>query len=225
MPHSPIRANARGFTLIELIFVLAIAAAAAVGMLSAARAMNAFPTRGEVMKLAGAIRSAYERSALTGMRYDIVVNVGDNQLSLECSSDLRAAQRQTEESARQRAFRNRNDDPFAPSTDDRDARSEESEAPASPGMSKCDDTVIRGVKLERGLRIDRIQTARTKDPVDEGQVRIAVFPNGTIEPAVIWLSSDSRKWTLFVHEMSGRVEVISGEERSVRDFFDIEEER
>ena len=223
MPYA-LRRPARGFTLIELIVVLALAAGLAVTMLSAARALNVFPARAEVLKLAGAIRSAYQRSALTGMRYDIVVSVGANELSLECSNDLSAARRQEEETASQRAFRNRNTDPFAQQNDelDDDVIVDEN---AGAGMSACDDSVVRAVTLERGVVIDRVQTARTTDPIQEGTVRIAVFPNGTIEPAVLWVSSGSKKWTLFVHEMTGRVEVVSGDERIVTDFFEVEEER
>lgn len=230
MPHFSTHTNRRGFTLIELIMVLALAAGIAVTMMSAAKSLNALPARGEVMKVAGAIRSAWERSALTGMRYDIVVNVGAGTLTLECSTDLSAARRKDEETARQRAFAHRNQDPFATNTDSRSSgrrarREDEVETDASPGMSACDDSVLRGVKLERGLVIERVQTARSKDPVTEGSVRIAVFPNGTIEPAILWVGSGSRKWTLFVHEMSGRVEIIAGEERRTNDFFELEEER
>lgn len=224
MPRSPLNAGQRGFTLIELIVVLAIAAGIGVTILGAARSLNLFPTRGEVMKLSGAIRNAYERSALTGMRYDIILNIGANQLTLQCSSDLSAARRQTQETASQRAFRNRNTDPFAAGSDSAQ-QAEDAIENASAGMSACDDTVVRGFTMERGLTIERVQTARTKDPVDEGQVPIAVFPNGTIEPAVIWIAAGEQKWTLFIHEMTGRVEVVSGEERRVTDFFEVEEER
>lgn len=218
-------------TLIELIVVLALAAGIALVMVNAAQSMNIYPARSEIMKFAGSIKSAYERSALTGLRYDIIVNLDDESYALECTDESSVVHRDTDETAADRAFRNRrNQDPFATNTGesqgDRTRRqvAVDEPTPASPNMKGCDDQILRGYTFKRGIDIQRIQTARTKDPVDEGIVRIAVFPNGTMEPAVIWLDSGGKKWTFMVHEMTGRVEVISGDESRVRDFFEIEED-
>lgn len=222
--------NERGVTLIELIMVMAIGAGIAAVMLTAAQSMNIFPARSEVLKFAGSIKSAYDRSALTGLRYDVVLDLDAESYSLECTDKTSVVHRNTEETAADRAFRNRRgDDPFARTDESQGERSRrqtsDEETPASPNMQSCDDQVIRGHAFKRGVSIERVQTMRAgKDPVDEGTVRIAVFPNGTIEPAIIWLDAAGRKYTLFVHEMTGRVEVVSGEEERIRDFFEIEED-
>lgn len=222
--------NARGMTLIELIMVMAIAAGIAAVMLTAAQSMNIFPARSEVLKFAGSIKSAYDRSALTGLRYDIVIDLDQESYALECTDETSVVHRNTDETAADRAFRNRRgDDPFARTDESQGDRARrqtsDEETPASPNMRSCDDQVIRGHTFERAVDIERVQTARTgRDPIDEGTIRIAVFPNGTIEPAIIWLDAAGRKYTLFVHEMTGRVEVVSGEEERIRDFFEIEED-
>lgn len=226
-----LRNNQRGMTLIELIIVMAIAAGIATVMLNAARSMNIFPARSEVLKFSGAIKSAFDRSALTGLRYDIVLDLDGNAYSLECTDKSSVVQRNTEESASDRAFgRRRGGDPFAAETDEsqgsrtRRQSAPDEDTPASPNMSGCEDQVVRGLTFKRGVEIERVQTARTKDPVDEGTVRIAVFPNGTIEPAAIWLDAAGKKYTLLVHEMTGRVEIVLGEEQRLRDFFEVEED-
>lgn len=218
-------------TLIELMVVMSLAAGIALLMLNAAKSMDIYPQRSEVMKFAGSIKSAFDRSALTGLRYDIIINLDDESYSLECTEESSVVQRNTDESASDRAFRNRRgEDPFAENKGekqgDRTRRqvAADEATPSSPNMTTCDDQILRGYQFKRGIDIERIQTARTKDPVDEGIVRIAVFPNGTIEPAVIWLSAGGKMWTFLVHEMNGRVEVLSGEETQLRDFFEVEED-
>lgn len=233
-PHR--HTSARGFTLIELIVVLAIAAGIAIVMLGAARSLGVYPVRSEVMKFAGSLKSAYERSVLTGLRFDIVIDIDANEMRLECSDDPSVVQRNLNESASDRAFRNRrNQDAFAvkPDEDRRAARAREEEekkradevTPASATMKGCDDELVRNHTLKRGITIDAVQTLRTKEPVDSGVVRIAVFPNGTMERSAIWISAGEKKWTFLVHEMTGRVEVLASDERQLRDFFVVEEDR
>lgn len=218
-------------TLIELMVVMSLAAGIALLMLNAAQSMNLYPTRSEVMKFSGSIKSAFDRSAITGLRYDIVINLDNESYSLECTEDPSVVRRNLEETAAQRAFRNRQgDDPFADRSGETQSErtrrqvAVDEPTPGSPNMAGCDDQILRDYQFKRGIDIERVQTARTKDPVDEGIVRIAVFPNGTIEPAAIWISAGGKKWTFLVHEMTGRVEVISGEETRLRDFFEIEED-
>src|SRR5690625_3798976 len=212
--------NARGITLIEIMVVMAIAAGIAITMMNAARSLDIFPSRSEVMSFSGAIKSAYDRSVLTGLRYDVVLDIDKGSYSLECTDQTSVVFRKVDESASERAFRHKKgDDQFAQNQEnlgDRTRRrsTDDGPTPQSPNMNTFD----------RGLVIDRVQTSRMKSPVDEGQVRIAVFPNGTIEPAVIWISNKRKNWTLIVQEMTGKVEVLSGEERRVRDVFEVEED-
>lgn len=224
------RHNARGITLIEIMVVMAIAAGIAVTMMNAARALDIFPSRSEVMNFSGAIKSAYDRAVLTGLRYDVVLDIDKGAYSLECTEETSVVFRNLDESASERAFRHKHgDDQFAEeqeSQGDRARRraSDEGETPQSANMKSCEDHVVPSHTFDRGLEIDRVQTSRNTHPVDSGQVRIAVFPNGTIEPAAIWLSNSRKKWTLIVHEMTGKVEVLSGEEDRVSDIFEVEED-
>lgn len=222
--------NARGITLIEIMVVMAIAAGIAITMMNAARSLDIFPSRSEVMSFSGAIKSAYDRSVLTGLRYDVVLDIDKGSYSLECTDQTSVVFRKVDESASERAFRHKKgDDQFAQNQEnlgDRTRRrsTDDGPTPQSPNMKSCDDHIVPSHTFDRGLVIDRVQTSRMKSPVDEGQVRIAVFPNGTIEPAVIWISNKRKNWTLIVQEMTGKVEVLSGEERRVRDVFEVEED-
>lgn len=217
-------------TLIEIMVVMAIAAGIAVVMMNAARTLDIFPSRSEVMNFSGAIKSAYDRSVLTGMRYDVVIDIDKGAYSLECTDETSVVFRNLDESASERAFRHKNgDDQFAEGSKGQGERAQRQGAadeptPQSDNMKSCDDHVVPSHTFERGLTIERVQTSRTPDPIESGQVRIAVFPNGTIEPAAIWVANKRKKWTLIVHEMTGRVEVLNGEEERIDDIFEVEED-
>lgn len=210
--------------------VMAIAAGIAIVMMNSARTLHIFPSRSEVMNFSGAIKSAYDRSVLTGMRYDVVIDIDKNAYSLECTDETSVVFRNLDESASEKAFRHKHgDDQFAQggeSQGDRTRRQsrDDEPTPQSDNMKSCEDHVIPSHTFERGLVIERVQTSRTPRPVDSGQVRIAVFPNGTIEPAAIWVSNKRKEWTLIVHEMTGRVEVLTGEEDRIDDIFEVEED-
>lgn len=210
--------------------VMAIAAGIAIVMMNSARTLDIFPSRSEVMNFSGAIKSAYDRSVLTGMRYDVVIDIDANAYSLECTDETSVVFRNLDESASERAFRHKHgDDQFAQggeSHGDRTRRQSQDDGPTpqSDNMKGCEDHVVPSHTFERGLVIERVQTSRTERPVDSGKIRIAVFPNGTIEPAAIWVANKRKQWTLIVHEMTGRVEVLTGEEDRVDDIFEVEED-
>lgn len=222
--------NERGITLIEIMVVMAIAAGIAIVMMNSARTLDIFPSRSEVMNFSGAIKSAYDRSVLTGMRYDVVIDIDQNSYSLECTDETSVVFRNLDESASEKAFRHKHgDDQFADGGESQGERTrrrslDDEPTPQSDNMKGCDDHVIPSHTFERGLEIERVQTSRTTRPVESGKIRIAVFPNGTIEPAAIWVANQRKQWTLIVHEMTGRVEVLTGEEDRIDDIFEIEED-
>ncbi len=237
IPKAPQR-SPRGITLIELIIVLAIAAGIAVTLLRAGKSMDVFPARAEIMNFAGAIKSSYDRSILTGLRYEIVLDLDENKYSLECTDKSSIVYRNLNETASQKAFRERNEqDPFARTTEQADGKKkrktqkelrqeqEDRKTDASPNMATCDDQVVKSHNFDRGVTFDRARTSRMKDPVKSGKVRIAVFPNGTMEPAVIWLTRGEKTCTVLVHEMTGNVEVVTGDERRIQSLFEVVEER
>lgn len=222
----------RGFTLIELIVVLAIAAGLIVVILGAVRSVSGAPVRTEIMRFSGAMRSAYQRAAINGERYDIVLNIDDNSYQLQCSDQLLAAERQLESNARQRAFGRNERDPFAEETEEAEAPRRDNSLAEEPlvhtaageGMGGCSDELLQARTLERDIEIVRVQTERTGEPVEEGIVNIAIFPNGTMERSAIWLRHGEKHWTFLIDEMTGQIEIAAEELERLDDYFVVRED-
>lgn len=216
-PMTRWRVDERGVTLIEILVALAIAAALLALVSRLVVSMTGSGTRTEVMHVAGAIRYAYGRAAINGWRYDVVINLDDNSYRITCSEERSTVDRARDDdkAGAKRAFRKRDDEasPFE------DASREQSK------LESCSDAIVQDRKLERKVEFLRVQTARTEEPVDAGEVAIAIFPNGMIERSVIWLRGPrDRAYTLYLDEMTGRVRVQAGDEDPPDHYFEIEED-
>ena len=243
MPAPPITSDrsARGFTLIEIIVALAIAGGVLVTVLIAVNGLMGNPAKTEVMRFAGAIRYAYGEAAIRSHRYDIVMDLDAGSYSLACSEDNVLVIRELPgQSASQRAFgRNRDrGDAFA-QQDPNEQRALRRTRDGTAGdprsiaaerqpdhISGCDSAMIQTVAFERGVRIVRVRTSRSPDAIEDGTARIAIFPDGTMERAIIWLETEQgRKFTLLTDEMTGRIEIVAGDIDRVEDFFRVEAAR
>lgn len=203
-------------TLLEIMVVLAIAGAMMLLVVRMISGMTGSGTRSEVMHLAGAIRYSYGRAAINGWRYDVVVDISGNSYSIECSEKNSTIERTINEqtAGKERAFGSRDDDEELFGNGDTDA-----------ALSSCSDAIVPDRSFERDVRVVRVQTSRTPEPLEEGIAKIAIFPNGMIERAVIWLEGPrNRAYTLYTDEMTGRVLVRSGNEEPPDNFFELEED-
>ncbi len=201
-------------SLIEVMIALAIAAAMmAIAGLSAA-GLTAQDRRSASLELAANIRYVYERAAINGWRYDIVLDFDTHEYWAECHRGHVSADREERDpTASEIAFGRDPDDPFATG------------AAATPELQGCDDRVIQRGKLGRNIEFDRVITMRSDEEIVEGQARIAMFPNGFAERSVIWIKDSRDKFmTLFVDEMTGRVVIEGGDQDLPRDYFDVEED-
>jgi type II secretory pathway pseudopilin PulG len=204
-------------TLFEIIIALAIAAALLVMVARVVTNMTGAGAKSEVMHLAGAIRYAYGRAAINGWRYDIVVNIDNNSYRIACSEEHSTVEREpyAEESGVELAFGDDEDDePLFGETQQQEK-----------ALDSCSDAIVKDRSLSHNVEIVRVQTARTPEAVESGEIRIVIFPNGMIERSIIWLQAGENEFfTLFVDEMTGRVKLRTGDQEPPERFFEIEED-
>ena len=56
------------------------------------------------------------------------------------------------------------------------------------------------------------------DPITTGKAFIHYMPQGLVEESAIHLKSDSGgKWTIAIHPLTGKAELISGDSMSLKD--------
>lgn len=197
--------------------ILAMVVAGSVGVVSN---ISNFQMRGEVFRTASALRMVHGRTAINGIRYQVVFDLDGNRFRVECSEDnvlVRTEEELREEERAQRVQRFRRfDDPEA--------------NPFGTGLrgafDPCGDDVVGERDLPDRISFDRVLTVNRRDPVSDGEVAVGYFPDGFVERAMIWMTHDNgTTWTLEIEPMTGRVLVHAEDLDVPRDFFDEEEDR
>ena len=64
--------------------------------------------------------------------------------------------------------------------------------------------------LPGGMRIDRVELTRVKDPITEGKVYIHYLPEGLTDEAAIHLKGEkTQRWTISIHPLTGKAELLA----------------
>ena len=191
--------------------------------------------RSSSSKLAGAIRYCFDRSVTTGAYFRLVLDLDGNKYWAE-RSDERTYLVAGKENApgKGQAF-----DVAAEEKkrDEDDAKLQELatsvggqmvtlDPPPKPKRAKFQtfkDTTLPQVKLSRATFFD-VYTPRQREPYKKGRAYLYFFPDGHTERAIVRLNDGDDFYSLVVHPLTGRVEVMSGKVDIPRDFGDRDEE-
>lgn len=207
-------------TLIELLVVVAIIGIAMSGAVYGFRAIAKTELRASASKLAGAIRYCFDRSVTTGSYYRIVLDLDDNKYWAERSEDRMYLTRSKEASPGKGQA-------FDEAADEAKKLEEEKkyddllalqggaaatvDPPPRPKRAKFQtfkDATVPQIKLKRAHLMD-VLTPRQREAYAKGRAYLYFFPDGHTENALIRLSDGDAWYSLVVHPLTGRVEVLS----------------
>lgn len=205
-----------GFTFVEVMVVLLLIAMMAGLSVVALGALDGSKVRAETIRMSGAIRFVYGRAAINGIRYQLVINLDEDTYRVECSEDNTFVA-PTDEGVESSGLYDEDDDeadPFGLG------------APA-PTMNDCSEELLESRTLRDGVHFARAVTTHHDEPVEDGEVTIAFFPNGFVERSMVWLTdkNQSQYMTLSIDPMTGRVRTHGGDLEVPEDFFAVEEDR
>lgn len=218
-----------GLSLIEVVVALAIVGLLVGGATTGVRALVRSELRQSAGRLGAAIRYSYDRAVTTGAYYRLHLNLDDQTYRLE-RSDARVLL----SSEKERVTHGRGadlDEEAKRAAKDEEAKSgttsglpQELLPPPSPRRPKFEefkDTALPLVRLRR-IKILDIVTARQAEPYVAGHAYLHFFPDGHTERAVIHMGVEAQdqdeQYTLMVHGLTGRVEVLPGHVPPPRDF-------
>jgi general secretion pathway protein H len=225
--------RARGFSLIEIMVVLAIVGLMVSASVYGFRAIARSDLRSSASKLAGAVRYCFDRSITTGQYYRIVLDLDSNKYWAERADDRMFLGRDKEESpGKGRAF---DRDAYERQLDEEEKKEKEAwgtangansaiaatlEPPPKPRRARFQafkDAALPTVALKKTRFFD-VYTPRQREPYTSGRAYLYFFPDGHTERAVLRLQDGDAWYSLVVHGLTGRVEVISSRVEIPRDF-------
>ena len=76
---------------------------------------------------------------------------------------------------------------------------------------------LRQLRVKKGIKLKEIWVQHRDDSVTKGQVSIYFFPQGSAEKAVVEITDGDETFTILVHGLTGRVQLIDGVLRDVND--------
>lgn len=195
-----------------------------VAMVSVVNVVGQSQLRGASSRLATAIEYVYGRAAINGVRYQLVIDLDENAYWAECSEDMI-----TIAGGLVGGTVGEDDSAEKPSRyDDDDDEADPFGMNLGASWDDCSDDLVPRRQLREGVQIDRVMTTHQSEPYEEGTATIGFFPNGFVEPSIIWLRDDENEdagMTLFVEPMTGSVRIESGLADLPDDFLDVEEDR
>ena len=216
----------RGFTLTELLIVLAILATAVGGATLSFRALARTTARTDAGRLAASIRYLYDRAVTTGAYYRLVLDLTANEYWAEKSDERFYLVRDKESSRSGKAPDEEEKEKRLKEEEDREQEAltglaKELLPPPKPRRARFEafkDSSLPHVKLKISKLRD-VLTPRQTEPYVEGRAYLYFFPDGHTERALIHLTDDDEHVvSLLVQPLTGRVEVKPGDVEPERDF-------
>jgi general secretion pathway protein H len=224
-----------GFSLIEIMVVIAIVGLALGASVYGFRAVAKSELRSTSSKLAGAIRYCFDRAITTGSYYRIVLDLDGNKYWAEKSDDRMYLNAGKEASpGKGQAFdvqaeeKKRDEDEaklleMATSVGGTAITIDPPPKPKRAKFQTFKDTTLPQIKLAK-VRLFDVFTPRQREPYLKGRAYLYFFPDGHTERAIVRLNDGDDFYSLVVHPLTGRVEVISGKVDIPREFGERDDE-
>jgi len=185
-----------GFTLLELMVVVAIIAATVAAVIPRIASRNN-KNKAVLRAFTTLTRQLHLKSKLNGYTYRIVLDMKDGERGKE-------SQGYWVEKSESGALVKPGEEKIKLEKD-------------SNGKFKAindfnlDTTIMKQPEvLPAGMHIEKVELSRLPDPITTGKAFIHFLPQGLVEESAIHLKTDQgQKWTIAIHPLTGKAEVIS----------------
>ncbi len=197
----------QGFTLIELVVVMAVVAVVTTAVVVGVGNIRGASVQAESGKLTLAIRYLYNLSVLNGKNYRMVIDIdggtywGEEQSSRDpCKAFLLPEEGESDDGST-------------------DAAPDQQQ---SAGFGAARSKLVAKRKLAKGIAFGGVMTSHQDELSTSGQVHINFFPNGTAEAAMVYIQDaddDEDVMSVEVLAMQGSARIYD-DKADLQDFFD-----
>lgn len=180
--------NSRGFTLIELIVVVAVMAVITMAVVTGVGNVRGASVQSETGKIAVAVRYLYNLTVLSGKVHRLAFDLdkrmywGEEQTSDDpCQQFLLPGEGDDEEARKARK---------KPKKTGKGGKLAEEPAKMDAGFTPTKSRLLDKYTLDAGISIAGVMTSHQNEPLKKGPAYLYFFPNGTTENALIWVKGD-----------------------------------
>jgi len=198
----------RGFTLIEVLIVVAVIAVVA---LAAAPAVNSFTganARSAASEIAGASRYLFDTAALRHQTCRLVLDIDGREWWAECTAAAAGARRNQAVMGKDGAAEDDERELARGFSDETDPEKRKFLARAK--FAEFKDRQVQKRKLKGGASFEKVWTPRGRDPQTKGKAYVYFFPQGQADRAQIPVSDGSNVYTVVTQPLTGRARVVTG---------------
>ena len=231
---TPRRSTVGGFTLIELMVVIAIAGLMAAATTQGFRSLRKADLREASTQLSGGMRYLFDRASTTGKIHRLVIDMeqgmywaevsddkffipreAESEETLRTREDKEADEEEEEARKRQQAERAFQSGKSAPANSSFDLSKLEvgDFRPKRARFAAFKDLALKPVRLKKKVKVQSVYTPRVTEPLTSGRAYIYFFPLGQTEPAIVTMSNPEGDavFSLVVHPITGRVRIYNKE--------------
>ncbi len=200
MEWIPLKPNEKGFTLIELMVVLVIMGAVIALSMPYMNNRNS-QTKRFLREFTVLTRELHTRAKLNGAVYRLVIDLEG------LDPNIPRAQLMWVEKANGATVMKPNEEEVALER----AKETDPEKKADPKGFEVDKSILKQPReLPPGMKFDKVELARAKNPVTQGKAFIHFMPQGLVDEAAVHIKGEkTQEWTISIHPLTGKSEVIS----------------
>lgn len=197
----------RGFTLIEVLIVVAVIGVMA---LAAAPALDSFTganARSAAGEIAGASRYLFDTAALRHQTCRLVVDIDHKEWWAECTAAGPGGRRGQPVMGKDGVAED--DEQLSRSySDEPDA--EKRRFLARARFAEFKDRQVQKRKLKGSAAFEKVWTPRQRDAQTHGKAYVYFFPQGQVDPAHVPVVDGSSVYTVVTQPLTGRARVVTG---------------
>ena len=200
-PTSLLKIYNRGFTLLEMMVVLAIVAGLAVAAISRLGSGRNNEIKSMLRHMTALSKDLHTRAKLKGYTYRIVIDLKEGEKSkdqtywVEKSNSGMLMSKDEEQKVRE--YEN---DPFG---------DQEKKQPPK-GYAPDEESMKEPRSLPSGVFFQQVELSRLDAPITSGKAFIHYLPQGLVDEAAIHLVGEKdTRWTISIHPLTGKAELIS----------------
>ena len=198
----------RGFTLIEVLIVVAVIGVVALAAAPAVNSLTGANARSSAGEIAGASRYLFDTAALRHQTCRLVIDIDAREWWAECTTATAGSRRNQPVMGKDGTAEDDERELARGFSDEVDPEKRKFLARAK--FAEFKDRQVQKRKLKGGASFEKVWTPRGRDPQTKGKAYVYFFPQGQADRAQIPVSDGSNVYTVVTQPLTGRARVVTG---------------